>query len=72
MGLLTLLGQCAQMLVVAAIGYVDQAFVKPALVSTALVATNQQDGLPQGIEYKRHPLDLAVPRKTQLFHVGVP
>ena len=60
------------MLVVALIGYVDQAFVKPALVCATLVTTDQQDGLPLRIKGKRHPPDLAVPRKAQLLHVGVP
>ena len=50
MGLLALLGPCAQMLVVALIGYVDQPFVKPALVCATLVTAYQQDGLPLGVK----------------------
>jgi hypothetical protein len=60
------------MRVVARIGYVDQSFVKPTLVCATLVTAYQQDGFPLGIECKRHPPDLAISRKTQLLHVGVP
>ena len=60
------------MLVVAIVGYIDQAFVKPTLVCATLVAAYQKDGMPLGIECKRHPPDWAVPGKAQLLHVGVP
>lgn len=45
MVLLALLGQTVHVFVVALIGDLDQAFVKPALIRAAFVTTNQQDGL---------------------------
>jgi hypothetical protein len=50
MVLLALLGQTAHVFVVALIGDLDQAFVKPALIRAAFVAPNQQNGLSLGIK----------------------
>jgi hypothetical protein len=43
-------GQCVQVIVITLIGSVDEAFVKAPLVCSALVTTDQQDRLAQGIE----------------------
>src|SRR5574344_1710411 len=71
MVLLALLGQTTHVFVVALIGDLDQAFVKPALIGAAFVAPNQQDGLSLGIKCECHPPDLTVPREAQLLHIGV-
>ncbi len=68
---LALLGQTAHVFVVALIGDLDQAFVKPALIRAAFVAPNQQNGLSLGIKRECHSPDLAVPREAQLLHMGV-
>lgn len=61
MVLLALLGQTAQVLVVALISDLDQAFVKPALIRAAFVAPNQQNGLSLGIKRECHPPDATLP-----------
>lgn len=70
MVLLALLGQTAHVFVVALIGDLDQAFVKPALIRAAFVAPNQQNGLSLVIKRECHPSDLTVPGEAQLLLSG--
>jgi hypothetical protein len=59
------------MVAVAIICQMDQSFVEPALVRATLVAADQHDRLPQGIEREGHPPNFARLGEPQLLHVGV-
>ena len=60
------------MFVIAIIGHVDQTFVKPALICPAFISTDQQERLSLWVKSQCHASNLALPRKPQFFHVGVP
>lgn len=68
MVLLALLGQTAHVFVVALIGNLDLAFVKPALIRAAFVGPNQQNGLSLGGQTRIPPArhDTAHPSVEQL------
>lgn len=68
MVLLALLGQTAHVFVVALIGNLDLAFVRPALIRAAFVGPNQQNGLSLGGQTRMPPArrDTAHPSVEQL------
>jgi len=64
-------GEHCKMLVVTFISHRNQSLVKPTLISATLIASDQQNRLPLGVEGKGNTLDAAIPTKTQFHHVGV-
>jgi hypothetical protein len=57
--LLARLGEAFYIVLISLICYLNQSFIKPALIGTSLIATDKQDSLAHWVKGKRHSPDLA-------------